>query len=220
MAAVPTPSDSFKGIACMIAGAAFLTLNDGVMKWMTASYPIGEVIFIRSLFVLIPVAFLAWRAGGLGALRVHDIRGQAVRTVLSLASMGFFVHRSPPPTPGRSHRPHLRLAAFRHRPGVAAPRRDRGLAALAGGVRWFRRRVDHDPTGRRSPALGRAVAARGGPHLRSRQHRDAAHQHHRIVGFDLGRIHGLGDRGLPGHGAPSVGGRRPWSTSRFWPWPA
>ena len=91
MAAVPTPSDSLKGIACMIAGAAFLTLNDGVMKWMTASYPIGEVIFIRSLFVLIPVALLAWRAGGLGGLRVHNIRGQAVRTVLTLASMGFFV---------------------------------------------------------------------------------------------------------------------------------
>ncbi len=91
MAAAPTPSDSLKGIACMIAGAAFLTLNDGVMKWMTASYPIGEVIFIRGLFVLIPVALLTWRAGGLKALRVHNVRGQAVRTVLTLASMVFFV---------------------------------------------------------------------------------------------------------------------------------
>ncbi|MDP7652073.1 MAG: DMT family transporter [Rhodospirillales bacterium] len=91
MAAVPTRSNTLKGIACMIGGAAFLTLNDGVMKWMTASYPVGEVIFIRSLFVLIPVALLAWRAGGLTALRVHNIRGQAVRTVLSIASMGLFV---------------------------------------------------------------------------------------------------------------------------------
>lgn len=91
MAAVPTPSDSLKGIACMIAGTAFLTLNDGVMKWMTASYPIGEIIFIRSLFVLIPVALLAWRAGGLEALRVQNIRGQAVRTVLSIVSMVCFV---------------------------------------------------------------------------------------------------------------------------------
>jgi drug/metabolite transporter (DMT)-like permease len=91
MAAAPTSSDSLKGIACMIAGAVFLTLNDGVMKWMTASYPIGEVIFIRSLFALIPVALLAWRAGGLAALRVHNIWGQSVRTVLSIASMGFFI---------------------------------------------------------------------------------------------------------------------------------
>jgi len=91
MAAVPTPSDSLKGIACMIVGAAFLSLNNGVMKWMTASYPIGEVIFIRSLFVIIPVALLARRAGGLEALRVHNIRGQAVRTALSIVSMVCFV---------------------------------------------------------------------------------------------------------------------------------
>ena len=50
MVAVPTPSDTFKGIACMIGGVATLTLNDGVMKWMTASYPVGEIIFIRGLF--------------------------------------------------------------------------------------------------------------------------------------------------------------------------
>ena len=91
MAAAPTRSNSLKGIACMIGGTAFLTLNDGVMKWMTAVYPIGEIIFIRSLFVLIPVALLAWRAGGLAALRVHNVRGQAVRTLLSIASMAFFV---------------------------------------------------------------------------------------------------------------------------------
>ncbi len=91
MVAVPTPSDTFKGIACMIGGVATLTLNDGVMKWMTASYPVGEIIFIRGLFVLIVVALFAWRAGGLGTLRVHDVRGQAVRALFTIASTAFFV---------------------------------------------------------------------------------------------------------------------------------
>ena len=87
MAAVPTRSNTLKGIACMIGGAAFLTLNDGVMKWMTASYPVGEVIFIRSLFVLIPVALLAWRAGGLTALRVHNIR---IRNSIFISKEDFY----------------------------------------------------------------------------------------------------------------------------------
>jgi drug/metabolite transporter (DMT)-like permease len=91
MAAVPTHSNTLKGIACMIGGVAILTLNDGVMKWMTASYPVGEIIFIRGLFVLMVVALFAWRAGGLGALRVHDVRGQAVRALFTIASTGFFV---------------------------------------------------------------------------------------------------------------------------------
>jgi drug/metabolite transporter (DMT)-like permease len=91
MAAPPTRSESLKGIACMIGGAAFLTLNDGVMKWMTQSYPVGEIVFIRGLFGLIPVAFLVWRAGGLAALRVHDIRGQAARALLTVVSTGLFV---------------------------------------------------------------------------------------------------------------------------------
>mgnify|MGYP006426929171 CR=1 FL=1 len=91
MAAVPTHSNTLKGIACMIGGVAILTLNDGVMKWMTASYPVGEIIFIRGLFVLMVVALFAWRAGGLGALRIHDVRGQAVRALFTIASTGFFV---------------------------------------------------------------------------------------------------------------------------------
>ena len=91
MAAAPTPSDSLKGIACMIGGTAVLTLNDAVMKWMAASYPVGEVIFIRGVFVLIPVALLAWRAGGLAALRVRNLRGQAVRALLIVVSTGLFI---------------------------------------------------------------------------------------------------------------------------------
>jgi drug/metabolite transporter (DMT)-like permease len=91
MAATPTTADSLKGIACMIGAAAFLTLNDGVMKWMTASYPVGEVVFIRGLFVLVGVALLAWRAGGLATLRVRNVRGQAARALLTIASTGLFV---------------------------------------------------------------------------------------------------------------------------------
>ena len=62
---MPRPSGSqspAKGIACAIAGGALLTLNDGVMKWLTGSYPIGEILFVRGAFAFIPILFLAWRA--------------------------------------------------------------------------------------------------------------------------------------------------------------
>jgi drug/metabolite transporter (DMT)-like permease len=58
------------GIACMVVGGALLTLNDAVVKWLSDSYPVGEILFIRGLFVFIPVALIAWRMGGVSALAI------------------------------------------------------------------------------------------------------------------------------------------------------
>ena len=85
------PSNTVKGIACMIGGSAFLTMNDAVMKWLTASYPVGQLLFIRGLFVFILVAVLAHRFGGLAAIRVRSFRDQAGRAVLMVASSFLFV---------------------------------------------------------------------------------------------------------------------------------
>ena len=86
------PSSSpLKGIACMIGGGAVITLNDAVMKMMTVGFPVGEILFIRGVFVIIPIALLAWRFGGVTQLKVRSIRAQAIRAALTVLSTYLFI---------------------------------------------------------------------------------------------------------------------------------
>jgi drug/metabolite transporter (DMT)-like permease len=48
------------GIACMTAGGLLVVVSDAINKWLTASYPIGELIFLRMVFVLPLIALLVW----------------------------------------------------------------------------------------------------------------------------------------------------------------
>ena len=87
----PGTSGVLRGIVLMTAGCLLLTVNDSIMKWLTGDYPPGEAIFVRSLFVAIPVALLAYRAGGLRALRVTNLPGQFLRAVTLVASVFLFI---------------------------------------------------------------------------------------------------------------------------------
>lgn len=91
MTAAAPSSSGVKGIACMVFGGGIITLNDAVMKLMTEDYSIGEILFIRGLFVVVPVAFLAWRYGGVAALRVSSRRAQALRATLTVMATFLFI---------------------------------------------------------------------------------------------------------------------------------
>lgn len=80
-----------KGIACAICGGALLTLNDGVMKWLTGSYPTGEILFVRGVFAFIPILILAHSAGGMRALRIRSLRAQSARAACLVASAFLYV---------------------------------------------------------------------------------------------------------------------------------
>lgn len=84
-------ASSGKGIACMILGGLLLTINDAIQKWMTTDFPTGQLLAMRAVFMLLPIAFLIWRAGGRQALRVTNYRGQGLRAVLVCASSFLFV---------------------------------------------------------------------------------------------------------------------------------
>lgn len=75
----------------MIGGGAVITLNDAVMKMMTVGFPVGEFLFIRGVFVIIPIALLAWRFGGVTQLKVRSIRAQAIRAALTVLSTYLFI---------------------------------------------------------------------------------------------------------------------------------
>lgn len=80
-----------KGIACMVLGGLLLTVNDAIQKWMTADFPTGQLLAMRAVFMLVPIAFLIWHAGGLPALKITNYRGQALRAVLVCLSSFLFV---------------------------------------------------------------------------------------------------------------------------------
>ena len=87
----PGGPDVPRGIALMTAGCALLTVNDAIMKSLTHGYPTGETIFVRGLFVAIPIALLVFRGGGPSTLRVTNRRGQLLRAALLAGSMFLFL---------------------------------------------------------------------------------------------------------------------------------
>jgi drug/metabolite transporter (DMT)-like permease len=88
LAAIPAPT---KGIGLMVAGGIVLTVNDAATKWLTADYPVGEIIFVRAMFTLLPIALFAWQNGGLTALRIGDMRLQCARASCAVASTFLFI---------------------------------------------------------------------------------------------------------------------------------
>ncbi len=85
------PNAPGRGILFMLLGAAVLTVNDTVLKWLTGGYPTGQIMFMRGIFVVLPVAVLAWRAGGLAVLRVNSVGAHALRAGCVLTGTFLFI---------------------------------------------------------------------------------------------------------------------------------
>ena len=80
-----------RGITLMVVASALITLNDAIAKWLSATYPVGQILCLRGVFFMVPVLFLVWRGGGLKSLRVHSVGGQVVRAGLFVLASAFFV---------------------------------------------------------------------------------------------------------------------------------
>ena len=80
-----------RGITFTILGGALLTTNDAVLKWLTSDYPVGQLMFIRGLFVFLPVMLIVWRARGFGLIRVNSFRDQSLRAGFAFTSGFCFI---------------------------------------------------------------------------------------------------------------------------------
>jgi len=90
-AMTPPAGTPMRGVVCMLLGVILLVLNDALIKTLTLGYPVGQLLFLRGLFVIPWVLMLATRAGGLRALRVINVRGQAWRGACVIAGSFLFV---------------------------------------------------------------------------------------------------------------------------------
>ena len=80
-----------KAIIAMLLGAAVLTTNVAVLKWLTNSYHVGQILFCRGIFISLPLAFLIWKAGGLKSLRYVNPKGHTIRAILVIVGIFLFV---------------------------------------------------------------------------------------------------------------------------------
>lgn len=79
------------GIAMMLAGIAGFAVMDASIKWLTADYPIAQIIALRSWFGLPILLMLALREGGFPALRTRRPLVHVGRYLLVLMlSLSFF----------------------------------------------------------------------------------------------------------------------------------
>jgi drug/metabolite transporter (DMT)-like permease len=68
------------GIGLGALAFALFTVMDALIKWLSADYPIHQLVFSNSLFALLPVLLVSLRRGGLARLRtrrlgLHVLRG-------------------------------------------------------------------------------------------------------------------------------------------------
>jgi drug/metabolite transporter (DMT)-like permease len=77
-----------KGIALKLVSAVLFAVMSALIRYLGTRYPIGEVVFFRSAFAVVPVVVIyAWR-GELGAaVRTENPLGQASRGALSIVGM-------------------------------------------------------------------------------------------------------------------------------------
>lgn len=89
MSAAPAVNQ-IRGIVALVIAGAILSLTDSLAKLLTGTYPIGEILFFRSLFAFIPIFAMVSRTGGVGSLRINNWKGQVFRAAcVLLTTFGF-----------------------------------------------------------------------------------------------------------------------------------
>src|SRR6201984_3175964 len=77
-----------KGIFSKLISAVLFAVMSALIRYLGARYPIGEVVFFRSAFAIVPVMLVYARRGELAAaLRTESALGPASRGALSIVGM-------------------------------------------------------------------------------------------------------------------------------------
>ncbi len=79
------------GIVLMVASGLFMNLNNAILKWLSADFPVGEIMFMRAVAILPAIGlFAVWR-GGWAAFRINRPSIHLVRIVVNGTSGYFFI---------------------------------------------------------------------------------------------------------------------------------
>ena len=81
-----------RGMACMMGGGLLLTMNDGVVKWVSDEYQVGQILAFRGGAALILILLVLWVRKELHIFRVRYPKAQLLRAILMIASTFLFVN--------------------------------------------------------------------------------------------------------------------------------
>ncbi|HET8726235.1 MAG TPA: DMT family transporter [Alphaproteobacteria bacterium] len=88
----PARSAGLRGIALYSTGIFLGSLTDVLIKWLSGSYPILEIMFFRALFGLLPaLALIRWE-GGLACLKTAKPGVQLLRGLIAVAGFALFYY--------------------------------------------------------------------------------------------------------------------------------
>lgn len=81
-----TQNPSLTGIILIISGGFIFSIQDVIIKYISGSYPVHEIVFLRSLFAILPIYAIVRMEGGLHLLRMHNMKYHILRGVLMFFS--------------------------------------------------------------------------------------------------------------------------------------
>ena len=79
------------GIGLYVLAVFLLAVMDVLIKWLSASYSTGQIVFFRALFGLLPVTVVVVTSGGLATLRTKRLGAHIGRGLIQVvAAFSFF----------------------------------------------------------------------------------------------------------------------------------
>ncbi len=74
----PAPNQ-MRGIAFMVSSGAIFAFTDALAKVLTGDYPAGQIMCLRTIFVLISIMVMVRLRGGFASIRIVSWKGHLVR---------------------------------------------------------------------------------------------------------------------------------------------
>lgn len=84
---VATPTSFLPAIGYKLGSAALFTCMSALIKQVGDDYPVGQIVFVRSFFAMIPVLWLVHRLGGWRVLRTERLGGHLRRSGSGVLAM-------------------------------------------------------------------------------------------------------------------------------------
>ena len=79
-----------KAILLKVGSAFVFAVMSVLVRWLGERYPVGQIVFFRSVFAILPVIVIyAWRNELLAAVRTTRLRGHLGRGMVSIGGMFF-----------------------------------------------------------------------------------------------------------------------------------
>ena len=80
----PTETRPVLGIVLMTLALFLLTVSDAMTKTLGAKFDVTQILCLRAVFMMVPIAVMTTRTGGLESLRVNRARDILLRVILFL----------------------------------------------------------------------------------------------------------------------------------------